>query len=80
MYVQERRIDVQQLVLRLQVDGLQDFYAKLRTFKGDNPEQQYEIGVNQFGHFKCSACGVHTGSFPTIATCYTEPCLSYQTR
>ena len=29
-------------------------------FKGDAPAQQFEMGTQQGGNYKCSACGIHT--------------------
>ena len=80
MYIQERLLDIQQLDLPLQVEGLPDMYAELRGFKGDNPEQQWEIGVNQSGFYKCSGCDAHTEGFFNLATTYSQPRISYQTR
>lgn len=80
MYIRERRLDVQQLALPLQVDGLPDTSPVLRGFKGDNPEQEFEIGVNQSGHYKCSGCGAKTANYIDLAGCFAQHRLSYQAR
>lgn len=46
MYVDERLTDIEQPSLPIQVPGSDtNITAVMRTFKGDNPEQQYEAGV-----------------------------------
>ena len=81
MYVDDRLADIQQLSLPIPVQGVTTpMHAVMRAFKSDNPEQQFETGVNQGGHYKCSACGVKTKSYRKLCTCFAAERLSISDR
>ena len=77
MYIDERLIDITQLQEPVQVPGKEQlFTATMRSFKGDNPEQQYEAGTNQGGHYKCSGCGMKTEAYTDITASLQSERLS----
>ena len=63
----------------INVNGL-EFNVSLRGFKGDNPEQEFEAGVNQGGHYKCSACGLKTDTYADTAASLFAERLSIEDR
>ena len=64
----------------IEIPGLPVYTAKLRAFTGDNPEQQFELGVNQGGHYKCSGCGTKTIDYVDLAVTLVAEPLSVQDR
>ena len=80
LYVPERQLDIQQLQLTVDLLGLPPIQTELRAFKRDNPEQQFELGVNQSGHYKCSGCGAHTSSYSDLSCCFAKDRISYSDR
>ena len=81
MYIDDRLTDIEQLRLPIVISGCQNsYFILLRSFKGDNPEQQYEAGINQGGHYKCSGCGAKTSSYTDMTACLQEKRLSIQAR
>ena len=81
MYIDDRLTDIEQLRLPIVSSGRQNsYFILLQSFKGDNPEQQYEAGINQGGHYKCSSCGAITSSYTDMTACLQEKRLSIQAR
>ena len=76
----DRYNDIQTLAVPLCIDGHGDFHLKMRFFKSDNPEQQFELGVSQGGHWKCSACGVQTRLYCNLRRCMEIKRLSVNDR
>ena len=80
LYVPERPMDIQQLQLTVNLPGLPSIKPEVRAFKGENPEQQFELGVNQSGHHKCSGCGARTSSYLDLSCCFAKDHISYSDR
>ena len=79
MYVDERLMDIKALKVPINVNGL-EFNVSLPGFKGDNLEQEFEAGVNQGGHYKCSACGLKTDTYADTAASLLAERLSIEDR
>ena len=79
-YIQDRLLDIEALSLPIEIPGLPVFTAKLQAFTGDNPEQQFELGNSQGGHYKCSGCGTKTIDYVDLAVTLVAERLSVQDR
>ena len=81
MYIADRRSDIQLLKVPITATSLNTtFNVQMRAFKGDNPEQEFELGVNQSGHFKCSGCSAETSTFGSLSTALAAKRLSVADR
>ena len=81
MYIADRRADIAQLKLPIQATSENiSFDIQMRAFKGDNPEQEFELGINQSGHYKCSGCSAQTSTFGTLSTAIAAQRLSVKDR
>ena len=81
MYIADRRADIAQLKLPVEATSENiSFDVQMRAFKGDNPEQEFELGVNQSGHYKCSGCSAQTSTFGTLSTALAAQRLSVKDR
>ena len=81
MYIADRRADFAQLKLPIQATSENiSFDVQMRAFKGDNPEQEFELGINQSGHYKCSGCSAQTSTFGTLSIAIAAQRLSVKDR
>lgn len=81
MYIDDRLRDIEQLALPIPIDGFErPLTAIIPAFKGDNPEQEFEAGVNQGGHYKRSACDLRTSAYIDLTAAFSQKRLSVKDR
>lgn len=80
-FIAERRIDLESLKEPVvdEVTNIQ-YKDRLRFFRGDHPEQQFEAGQTVGGKFPCVNCTSNAGLFDYPAHCFRAQHRSLQDR